>query len=227
MKIIGIVGRVYYNIDNQKIIQSNEYIRKALVKYNNIVPILLLPTDNKIYIDINMGDDKINKQKLNYILEKCDAFVLPGGITFYNFDEYIIKHAIKYNKPLLGLCAGFQSICSLFAKKRTKFDMTEKIKTKKHIGDPSKYIHNIKIKKGTKLYNILKQENISVNSAHNNKVNFEMNKLQKTSYSDDGIIESVEYPNKKFIIGLQWHPEYLMDKNSTKIFDAFIQSITE
>ena len=227
MKIIGIVGRAYYNIDNQKIIQSNEYVRKALSAYNDIVPILLLPADNRFYSDIKMGADKINEKKINYILNKCDAFVLPGGTSFYNFDEYVVKHAIKHNKPLLGICAGFQCICSMFAKTRTKFDMTEKIITKNHIGDPKKYIHNVKITKGTKLYDILKQEYIPVNSAHNDKVNFEMNELQISSYSEDEIIESVEYPNKKFIIGLQWHPEYLMDENSTKIFDAFVKSIIE
>ena len=225
MKIVGIVGRAYYNIDNQKIFQSNEYIRKVLVAYNDIVPILLLPTENKFYTDIKIGDDKINEKKLNYILDKCDAFILQGGTSFYNFDEYIIKYAIKHNKPLLGICAGFQCICSMFAKTRTKFDMTEKIITKNHVGDPNKYIHNVKIKKRTKLYDILKQEIIPVNSAHNDKVDFEINELKISSYSEDGIIESVEYPNKKFIIGLQWHPEYLMDKNSIKIFDAFIQSI--
>lgn len=224
MKIVGIIGRAYYNIDNKKIIQCSEFIRKALALYDDVVSILLLPQENIFYVDTPIGKDKINEKKLNYILDKCDAFIAPGGNSFYKFDEFIIKYAIKHNKPLLGICAGFQSLCSIFAKKRTKFDMTEEVKEKNHNADPYIYIHNVKIKKGTKLYNILKKENIFVNSCHNNCVNFEMNTLKISSYSDDNIIESCEVPLKKFIIALQWHPEYLMDKNSIKIFDAFINS---
>ena len=41
----------------------------------------------------------------------------------------------------------------------------------------------------------------------------------------DGIIEGVEYPGKKFILGLQWHPEYLMDDNSYLILDSFVDAI--
>ena len=53
-----------------------------------------------------------------------------------------------------------------------------------------------------------------------------MNDLVINAISEDGIIEGVEYPNKKFIIGLQWHPEYLIDENSKKIREAFIKSIS-
>ena len=45
------------------------------------------------------------------------------------------------------------------------------------------------------------------------------------AFSNDNILEAVEYQNKKFIIGIEWHPEYLMDLNSLKIFDAFIEAI--
>ena len=41
--------------------------------------------------------------------------------------------------------------------------------------------------------------------------------------SKDGLIEAVEIKNKKFIIGVQWHPETIFDKdiNARKIFEAF------
>ena len=41
--------------------------------------------------------------------------------------------------------------------------------------------------------------------------------------SDDAIVEGVEVKDKKFIMGLQWHPEYIMDDNSCKIFNYFIK----
>ena len=116
MKIIGIVGRAYYNKDNQKIIQLNEALRMALAPYEEVIPILLLPTNNKEYVDITMGTDLLtdtDKKKLEYILEQCDGFIIPGGTYWYQFDEYIIEHAIKKDKPLLAICAGFQALIEI------------------------------------------------------------------------------------------------------------------
>ena len=227
LKLIGIVGRAYYNKDNQKIIQINESIRKSLSRYEDVIPIALLPTNDNYYVDINMGEDKINavdKKKLDYILEKCDGFIIPGGTYWYNFDEYIIKYAIKNDKPLLCICLGFQALCSMYASNRTLFDMTKKLNNDSHYGDSNKYIHDTNILPNTKLRQILNKDIIRVNSLHHDYIDFKMDKLVISSISEDNIIEAVELANKKFVIGLQWHPEYLMDEDSIKIFDAFIKS---
>lgn len=225
MKIIGIVARAYYNIDNQKIFQINESIRRIFTKYDDVICIPLVPTEDINYVDIEVGKDEINTKKLDYILDKCDGFILPGGTYFYNFDEYVIKHAIKKDKPLLGICLGFQDICSFNAKNRIKFDMNKNIEKDNHNYDPTKYKHKVTIKKDTKLHKILNKDIISVNSVHHHKVDFELDNVIINAISDDGIIEGVEYPNKKFIIGVQWHPEYLYDENSKLLFDEFINNI--
>lgn len=228
MKLIGVVARVYYNKDNQKIFQINESIRKAFSIYKDIVLISILPTNNNYYTDIKPGEDKLtaqDKEKLNYILDKCDAVIVPGGTNWYNFDEYIINYTIEKDKPLLCICLGFQSLSSIYSKNRDKFDMTTKINNKKHYGPPNQYQHINKILKCTKLYKILNKEKIPVNSLHNSQINPPLKDLIISSISEDGVIEAVELPNKKFVIGLEWHPEYLLDANSLSIFDAFINSI--
>lgn len=228
MKIIGIVGRAYFNKDNQKIIQVNEDIRKSLSNYEDIVPISLLPTNNDYYVNVKMGEDKlddIDKKKLDYILDKCDGFIVPGGTYWYNFDEYIIKYAIKKDKPLLCICLGFQALCSMYANNRNSFDMTKKLNNSSHHGDERKYIHKNKILDNTKLKNILKKDTISVNSLHHDYIDLDTKELIISSYSEDNIIEAVELPNKRFVIGVEWHPEYLMDEDSIKLFDAFVNSI--
>lgn len=42
----------------------------------------------------------------------------------------------------------------------------------------------------------------------------------------DGLIESVWLPEKAFVWGVQWHPEYDYQKNvaSQQIFQAFVQA---
>ena len=228
MKIIGVVGRAYYNKDNQKIMQVNEDIRRAFCKYDDVTMIEILPPNDIYYVDTKMGEDKLDNtslNKLNYILELCDGFIVPGGSYWYNFDEYVIEYAINKNKPLLCICLGFQALCSKYSKDRNKFDMTSSCKDNSHYGDSYSYIHDINILDNTKLKNILKEDNIKVNSIHKSYINTEFNKLVVSAYSSDNIIEAVEIPNLNFVLGVQWHPEYIMDNASIKIFDSFVDSM--
>lgn len=228
MKVIGIVGRVYYNRDNQEIIQLNDTLRRVLSGYKDVVPIMLLPTNESSYLDIKMEEDKldnIDKRKLDYLLGMCDGFIVPGGTYWYNFDEYVIKYAIENKKPLLAICAGFQCLCSMFASNRDKFDMTKRFNDYKHYGKADSYIHDVLIKEDTLLNKILKEDRIMINSIHHDYVDFSMREMIVSAISGDNVIEAVEYPAHPFLIGVQWHPEYLMDDNSRKIFDYFIKKL--
>lgn len=231
MKLIGIVGRAYYNKDNQTIMQVTEDLRKAISITKDITPILLLPTNKDNYLNLNMGEDKIentDQEKLDYILDKCDGFIIPGGTSWYLFDEYVINYAIKTKKPLLAICAGFQCLCSMYAINRNKFDMTKRLIDNKHYGESYHYQHQNKIIENTLLSSILdKQEIINVNSIHHDYIDFPMKELKISALSLDNIIEAVELPTHPFLIGLQWHPEYLMDDNSLKILNAFFKAIKE
>ncbi len=228
MKLIGIVERAYYNRDNQKIMQVNEAVRKALSAYEDIALVGIMPTNPQNYVDIKMGQDKLGEEdikKLDYLLEKCDGFLIPGGTYWYQFDEYVIKHAISHKKPLLAICAGFQAICSLYAVDRDKFNMTKKLAHDLHYGEPEDYIHPIRIFEHTKLHQILGENQIMVNSVHQDYIDFKMKELTISALSEDGIIEAIELPNHPFFVGVEWHPEYLMDTPSHKIFDEFINSV--
>lgn len=230
MKLIGIVGRAYYNKDNQKIIQVNEDIRKVFSKYDDVVTTLILPTNDSYYVDVKMGEDKItdrDKRKLDYLLEKCDGFIVPGGTYWYNLDEYVIKYAIDNNKPLLAICLGFQALCSMYARNRYKFDMTDKLGSDNHYGDCYSYIHYVNILDNTKLKDILGKKRISVDSVHHDYINTEFNYLVPNAMSSDGILEGVEVVDRDFIMGVEWHPEYIVDDNSCLLFDSFVNSINK
>jgi putative glutamine amidotransferase len=38
----------------------------------------------------------------------------------------------------------------------------------------------------------------------------------------DGVIEGIEDARFRFCLGVQWHPEFLIDPGDTRIFAAFI-----
>ena len=70
---------------------------------------------------------------------------------------------------------------------------------------------------------ILEKDEIMVNSFHRYHVS-DNEYFFVSSRSEDGYIESIEMKNKKFIMGVQWHPEisYNFDDNSKKLIDYFI-----
>lgn len=225
MKTIGIVARAYKNIDSNSILQVSEQVRRVLTKYDDVVSICILPTEDIVYESTNLGEDSINKEKLDHVLNMCDGFILPGGTNYYNFDMYVLEHAIKYDKPLLGICLGFQTICAYNAHTRTSFDMNTEIGNNNHVFDHDKYKHKNNIVDNTILKSIINESIIPVNSYHIHKVEYDMDNVVINAISEDNIIEGVEYPNKKFIIGVQWHPEYLGDIYSNRLFDKFINCI--
>jgi gamma-glutamyl-gamma-aminobutyrate hydrolase PuuD len=222
MRLIGIVGRAYYNKDNQEIIQTHDAVRRYLNLKDDVVCITLLPTNQECLTNLEPGEDYVDP-KLDYILDKCDGFIIPGGTYLYHFDEYVINYAIENDKPLLAICLGFQMLCSMFAKDRNKFEMETRHSDDSHHGRGDEYKHEIVIEEGTKLRSIIGEEKIRVNSVHNDIVDFEMNTLKITAKAPDGVIEAVEHPTKRFIVGLQWHPEYLVDEYSLKILDSFLR----
>ncbi len=101
----------------------------------------------------------------------------------------------------------------------------KKLKNGNHNID-DEYVHEITINNTSKLYEILGKEKIKVNSRHNKCVPH--TKLDIVAYSEDGIIEAIEDKTKKFFIGVQWHPESLLeDEYSIKLFNYFIEKIGE
>ena len=53
-----------------------------------------------------------------------------------------------------------------------------------------------------------------------------------TARSKDGIVEAIENPSKRFVIGVQYHPERMLEtskfrEHRRKLFEAFIKAAAE
>ena len=68
---------------------------------------------------------------------------------------------------------------------------------------------------------------IGVNSYHHQAIKALADGMESMAFSDDGLVEAVCMPGKRFIVGLQWHPEFLYatDESSRKIVRAFVESM--
>lgn len=220
MCIIGIVGRPFETNKSKLSIGTLENYRKAIIKSGGI-PILILPPQDIDYYNKSLSEISPLTSKEKEILEKqidlCDGVLMPGGTVMHEYDKYICNYCNRNDIPLLGICMGMQVMCNY-----NNDNENIKIEDGSHYED-IQYKHDIDINKDSILYDILKEENINVNSFHRYKVS--NSGSYKISAKNNDVIEAVE-KDGKFNIGLQWHPEknYDNDINSKKIFKKFINA---
>lgn len=223
--IIGIIGKVQpqYEKDIWHRIDEVDEIRYLVVK-NGGTAIMLLPTEETL--KFNNNDIKDNtvlsieeKNELYRQIDLCDGFILQGGLYSANYEIEMAKRIIQLDKPLIGICAGFNNILRALGS-----DVIED-KTKSHDIYDKNYRHKISVIKGTKLYDLINKEEYCVNSIHSMiapKENVEKYaKISAVSYDD--LVECFELANKKFIMGIKWHPELMLeDEFSNKLFKEFV-----
>ena len=129
------------------------------------------------------------------------------------FDEYpLVKKCVeefnKQNKPILGICAGIQELNVIFG--GTLFQSIPNHNLK----DQSKHIINIE--EDSFLYKIYKKDKLEVNSYHEQAIKDVAPGFRIVARCDDGTIEGIEKDN---VIGVQWHPESVLDM---EIFEGFV-----
>ena len=225
--IIGIISRSY-NHDGKSVIEINEEYRLAVVKGGGI-PFIVVPSDNTNYGAISCpNSDNLNNsniESLDKILSFCDGILMPGGYVWNKFDEYICQYALTRNIPILGICLGMQIMGSIEYFNTSVHDRTIKNNTViNHCQEEKEYVHRCKLNEGP-LKEILKKDYIMVNSRHNYHI-ISRDYFHIDAYSEDGLIEAISIPNHKFAIGVQWHPESMLeyDDDMLKIFVSFIKA---
>ena len=219
--IIGIVGHPYINKDDNLIFQTTKSIVKKISEYGGL-PIIICPTQVEDYYDKKITEiNKLTfyeKDDLNKILDICDAIIKPGATRIYEYERYIYEYTYKKDIPYLGICAGMQLMAHYNNEKSN-----EKNNSFINHCSKEKYVHTINIVHNTLLYEILKQDEIIVNSIHNYHICSPGINIVN-AYSKDGIIEGIENKDKLFHLGLQWHPEGLNDINTARIFDSLMDN---
>jgi RNA polymerase sigma factor (sigma-70 family) len=65
-----------------------------------------------------------------------------------------------------------------------------------------------------------------VRSEHHQAVRRIGRRLRIAAVSRDGLVESVEHVERRFVLGLQWHPEASIDEDGDRIADALVQAAT-
>lgn len=154
----------------------------------------------------------INEYNLE-LLNLCGGILLTGGDNKGSLDDYLIKYAIDNSLPLLGICQGMQSM-AMYESTNKLVDVDNHYQTK----------HDVYLK-DSNLKRIIGKEKINVNSFHHQQA--KSSKVFKiVGKSSDGVIEALENPLHPFQIGVQWHPERMIEEiESQRLFQEFIRNI--
>jgi putative glutamine amidotransferase len=180
----------------------------------------------------------LHAESVEACLAKVDGVVIPGGdyptpSSWYKdphnltashprveIDMLFITRALALDKPLLAICAGFQELAvagggHLYWKVSQSLQSPIDHRT----GNPAAR-HSLKIAPGSLLARAVAAERIEVNSAHFEGV-ADTGGAVASAWADDGLVEAIEIPGKKFALGVQWHPERMGDDiPSRKLFEA-------
>lgn len=223
MKKVGIIARAgeYYN---RSIMYFFESYRLICFEHR-FLPVMILPPQKRDYFTSTGPEigplSQEDKEYLISVIDECDGIIMPGGKRYYDYDKFVYEYALEKNKPILGICMGMQVMVSCDTGDKPLPD-----ESGTHRKDGEDYAHIVHIESDTKLNEIVGKRELNVNSYHSYYMN-RTKELTVSARSDDGYIEAVEMPGKRFVIGVQWHPEimYDYDEDNKKIFNAFFDAV--
>lgn len=223
--VIGIVAKNVVDKDMWHYLEIVDEIRYKLIQ-NGALVIGILPTDKKLEFkdDEELDQEQLSnqeKQDLESILNRLDGVILEGGLVSNQYEEEVVKICVEKDIPLLGICSGFNNII------RALGGTVHIDSNLFHNQYGSKIAHEVEIVKDSKLYDILQSEKAIVNSIHTCICNKEEIKEYRVvaTCPVDHTVEAVELEDKRFIMGIKWHPE-LMD-NMNIIFKKFIEECSQ
>lgn len=144
-----------------------------------------------------------------------------------DFELALCREALERDLPVLAICRG-QQVLNV----ATGGTLIQDIPSLVSGGvehDPRRQrwqrAHLVNILKGTRLHGILGRGTVAVNSFHHQAVDALGKGLVVSARSDgDGVIEGVEMKDRRFVVGVQWHPESFWDKPDgfQPLFDALV-----
>ena len=190
------------------------------------------------------------------IYESLDGIFLPGGADIdpasYGEERHprcdkgdpsrdgvemmLIRWAKPDRKPVLGICRGVQLINLAYGGTLYQDLAEQREGSIKHDYFPfggaykrEHLAHHVTLRPGTRLHEILEEDEIQVNSMHHQGIRDLGRGLIPTAVAPDGLIEAAEAEDGRFVMGVQWHPEVFSDRDpkTAKLFQAFLSAASE
>lgn len=183
-----------------------------------------------VMIPLGLSDDD-----LRIVIQQMDGILLPGGgdikpsvylgnghPTVVGIDEdrdrvelTVARTAVAQQKPLLAICRGLQVLNVALGGtlwEDVELLMPQAMHHEYVHTHPRHYLaHSVTIESDSLLARQLGTTETTVNSLHHQGVRRLADTLRATAVAPDGLIEGVEVINHPYAVGVQWHPENIID----------------
>ena len=237
LPVIGITGRIDQSAcpPNMPLFAvTATYVRA--VELGGGAPVITLP-----YLE---------EAKLGAIFEHLDGLLLSGGgdilpALFGEEDSGLLwlvderrdraelalaKWALAEGLPLLAICRGTQVLNVAAGGTLIQDIPTQVPDPLSHstvAGHPLSVVaHTVEVAAGSRLAALVGAGELGVNSSHHQAVKAVGTGLVVTARAPDGVIEGLEAPNHPFCIGVQWHPEAMVERHPVmrRLFEALVEA---
>ncbi|HVK93591.1 MAG TPA: type 1 glutamine amidotransferase [Noviherbaspirillum sp.] len=250
---IGVSARIFHPETGAKGLRSKtlQYLEESIAQWvmSRDVLVFMIPTVN------NNGILHPSNIRLRDYAKHLDGLVLQGGadISPQTYSEVatrpewggdrardmyeleLLHEFIEAGKPVLGVCRGCQLINVAFGGTLYQ-DIASDVPTAiKHVSELyDSHYHVIHFPQGSRLESLFPSKSEAlVNSIHHQAVkDLGRDLIVEAVSGNDNIVEAIRYRKARFVVGLQWHPEFhragsaeLLD--CTPILDDFLIAARE
>jgi putative glutamine amidotransferase len=154
--------------------------------------------------------------------DRHDTVKTKAGRT--DFEWEMTEGALERDLPVLGICGGQQLLHVVLGGTLIQHipDAVENALPHEQANPRHEAGHMVVLEPGTLLQMICGVDAMQVNSAHHQAAADAPAGVAINARAPDGVIEGIESSRHRFALGVQWHPEFMIDPADERIFAAFI-----
>jgi putative glutamine amidotransferase len=167
--------------------------------------------------------DDVVAESPDELLDMLDGLILAGGSDIDpasygakphpetrntrperdRFELALGTRALERDMPVLGICRGMEMLNVIQGG-----TLDQHLGLELHRHTPGAFVdHGVRLEAGSLAARVVGDERTEVKSAHHQGLDELGEGVIASGYADDGIVETIELPERSFAVGVLWHPE--------------------
>lgn len=228
-------------------VRDGEYVATPTYRFNGLYPAALAASGaDPIAIPLDLPEESLAS-----LYARLDGLCLSGGVDVdpHEYGEAphprlgyvdglrdateltLTRWALRDDLPILGICRGIQLLNvaaggSLYQDIAAQVDSAQQHDYQLADSPWERTTHVVQLKEGSEIAAIVGSTEVRTNSFHHQAIKQPGEDLRIVAWASDGVVEAIEDPSRRFVVGVQWHPEgmYHSDQAARRLFAAFVES---